>query len=157
MDNLKHWLSALIFAALIYLSVTEARYFFSLVEKGPEIAPDTHTTALEDALNVVETGIILSEKISMKEEYTAASPFGETPSPPRRRRRREPSFERTPLKLQGNMQGRRPMAVVRDPSGKTHIVTVEDTLFSRRIVSIHDGCIILRDPAGTDTLFVDHE
>lgn len=110
---------------------------------------------LKSAVEQVE----LAAKINFDEIDTSftkpeSTPFGKTYKR-KKVRRTGTKFVRTPLSVQGILQGDVPLVVLQDPTGKTHIVKRGETVMERKVIKINSKGVTLRDRAGTETLMVE--
>jgi len=58
------------------------------------------------------------------------------------------------LVVQGILKGSKPMAVLADKSGNTHIVKVGEIVFDRKVTAINSNGVTLIDAGGSETLAI---
>ncbi len=154
MNQLKPIIIAIVPLLLVILLVNQVQ----VTLKGTERPIPEHRIShekLEKRVNQVELAVGLSfETVDTLFEKSSSTPFGKTVVK-RRRRPRGPQFERTILKLQGILQGDSPLAVLVDPSGKTHIVKKGEVVHERKVLKISSTGVTLRDKLGSERIAVE--
>ncbi len=154
MNQLKVILQALLPIVLLLVLVNQIQHI------GREFHRETpqyqiSQERLSEVVYLVEQAkVVKYESIDTIFEPREQFPFGRFRST---RRRISPvvRYERSPLRLQGVLEGETPMAVVVDPSGATHFLQEGESILGREIRSITTAGVTVRDRAGTEVITVD--
>lgn len=64
-------------------------------------------------------------------------------------------FDRKTLTLKGIMEGKKTVVLLKERSGKTHLLSKGEEVHERKIINITKNSVILDDKLGRDTLFVE--
>ncbi len=154
MSNLKTVILALLPLVLIALIIQQVRLCIAEFHRG---VPQYQLTyeAVQESVETVERAVNVNyQPIDTTFSIESTTLFAQLYRVQRRASVQRIQFQRPVITLQGVIQGENPMAVLIDASGASHFLTVGETLLERKLISISNDGVTLRDPLGSELISV---